>query len=289
MIMDHESAFGKMLSNHVAKLLKFLTDCQQQGKRLDEVERGLMQHFTEIGRASLEEYVQQAGDGDVGETLPQADRCLQRSPEPHTKTYRSIFGPVIIRRYVYWSRPGQKIEAVPLDAQLGLPAGESSYVLQDFAGRLATEMSYAEAVKWLAENLGIATTLRAAETMVAKLAEHSESFSAAQASVTDPPEAKILGVTADGKGVPMRRPLEQRLQEELGIRPHQRHHKTEYAPAQNVAVAELPAVASKWPTWGRCTALLPGDANRRICSTSCITRRRNRSVPALRTSVFGRR
>jgi len=232
MIMAYEKVFGKLMCEHVAEILTFLSESQRQGKRLDEVERGLLQRLMELGRATLEEYVQQAGDGNAGPTVQQEGRCLHRSAEPHAKTYRSIFGPLEIRRYVYWIRPGQKIEAAPLDARLGLPAGEPSYVLEDLVGRLATEMPYAQVVAWLEENLGIRTTVRAAETMVAKLDPYAESFQAARAPIQVSSEAEVLVVTGDGKGVPMRRPLEQRLEEELGIRRHKRHHKTTYAKAR---------------------------------------------------------
>lgn len=231
-IMACEKAFGKLMCGHVAEIVAFLSESRREGKRLDEVERGLLQRLMKLGHATLEEYVKQAGDGNVGETLEQEGRCLHRSATPHAKAYRSIFGPVVVCRYVYWIRPGQKIEAVPLDARLGLPAGEPSYVLEDFVGRLATEMPYAQGVGWLEENLGITTTVRAAETMVAKLAPHAETFQAARAPVEVSSEAEVLVVTADGKGVPMRRPLEQRLEEELGIRRHKRHHKTTYAKAR---------------------------------------------------------
>ena len=231
MIMAQEQAFDKLVCGHMAELLKFLAESQQEGKRLDEVERGLLQRLVRFSRGALEAFVARAGDGNAGESLEQSGKLLHRSADLHQKTYRSIFGPIAISRYVYWTRPGQKIEAAPLDARLGLPAGEPSYVLEDFVGRLATEMSYAQAVDWLKEHLGIAACVRAAETIVSKLAPHAESFQAVRDPVAASCEAEILVVTADGKGVPMRRPLEQRLEEELGIPRHKRPHKTEYAAA----------------------------------------------------------
>jgi hypothetical protein len=37
-----------------------------------------------------------------------------------------MYGALQIRRFVYGTREGQEIEHVPLDARLGLPAGEVS-------------------------------------------------------------------------------------------------------------------------------------------------------------------
>ena len=50
-----------------------------------------------------------------------------------------------ITRAVYGTREGQKIECVPLDERLGLPEGDFSYVLEDWAQRLCLKESFAEA------------------------------------------------------------------------------------------------------------------------------------------------
>ena len=63
-------------------------------------------------------------------------------PEPHVRRYVSIFGELAIRRYVYGTREGQQIEAVPLDARLGLPEGDFSYVLEDWQQRLCVKEAF---------------------------------------------------------------------------------------------------------------------------------------------------
>ena len=52
---------------------------------------------------------------------------------------------------------------------------------------------------------------RAAEQMNQRMAEHAEAFGLAQAAPPPDEEAEILVTTADGKGVPMRRPLQERV------------------------------------------------------------------------------
>lgn len=151
------------------------------------------------------------GDGDAGATLSWGQHTLVRLPEQHVRRYLSIFGELTLRRWVYAAREGQKIEWAPLDERLGLPAGELSYVLEDWLERLCVKESFHEGVGDLRTLRGVAPSERAAEQMNQRMAEHAESF---QLQCVAPPpeeEAEILVATADGKGVPMRRPLEERI------------------------------------------------------------------------------
>jgi hypothetical protein len=227
-MIRQEQVFGKMVAKKIEDIRQFMEDCRQQRKRLDQAERGLMRQLMEFGLRLLEEFVEGAGNGDLGPTLERNAIVLRRSEELHEKRYRSLFGVLVIHRYVYAVRERQKVQAAPLDEQLSLPAGEQSYALEDLTSRLATQMSYGEAVDWLGEWPGIKTTVRAAETMVSQLGKQVESFRASQPPVLPETEGEILVATADGKGVPMRRGLEQRLEEELGIPRHKRTHLTTY-------------------------------------------------------------
>ena len=58
---------------------------------------------------------------------------------------------------------------------------------------------------------GCAPSERAAEQMNQRMAEHAEAFGMQHAAPPPDEEAEILVATADGKGVPMRRPLEERV------------------------------------------------------------------------------
>jgi hypothetical protein len=231
MIIADERLFGKVLSRQLEEILGFLEDGRQQRKRLDEVERGLFQRLLELGRVLLQQFIDEAGDGDVGEALEYDGQLLRRSLERHAKPYRCLFGILEACRYVYAKGEKQKALAIPLDERLGLPGGEQSYVLEDWMGRLTTRMPYPEAVALLRE-MGVNTSVRASETVVARLAEYVEDFRAGRAPGGAESEAAVLVVSADGKGVPMRRSLEQRLQEEHGVRPHKRQHKTPYEKAE---------------------------------------------------------
>ena len=192
-------------------------------RRVDEVERLVFAELLAMGWHLIGAFVAGAGDGDVGQTCevpaePESPRAvpnekpmvgtrrLRRLPRPHTRRYVSIFGELTITRRVYGTREGQRIEAVPLDARLGLPAGDFSYVLEDWQQRLCLKESFDEATGDLAEWLGIAPSVRAAEVMNRQLAEFAPSFRADQPPPPADEEGEIVVFTADGKGVPMRRP-----------------------------------------------------------------------------------
>ena len=68
-----------------------------------------------------------------------------------------------MERVVYASRPGQKIEYVPLDARLQLPEDKYSYLLLDWSQGMAVDMPYAQVSKNLEKILGLKTGVSALE------------------------------------------------------------------------------------------------------------------------------
>jgi hypothetical protein len=206
-IMTHASLLLKA-EPHVQALAAFLDRADHDGLRLDQVERGLFEILLQAGHDGLVAFVEQAGDGDVGPeaTAPDGQVC-RRLPEPHARTYRSIFGPLTITRCVYGTREGQAIRHVPLDAQLGLPAGEFSYVLEDWSQRLCLQGAFAEAARSLHDLLGLRPSVRSLEGLNRVVAEVAADFTAGRPVPPPEQEGELLVLTADGKGVPMRRPV----------------------------------------------------------------------------------
>jgi hypothetical protein len=194
------------------EVMRFVKQSREsQEIRLDEVERGLFDRLLVIGHNGLETVIAAAGDGNHGKTAEYQGKMLQRSEEKKTKPYRSIFGVLSVERYVYASGPKKKVEWAPVDARLGLPAGEQSYVLEDWMQRVCVKESFEEGVGSLRDLLGVKTSVRAAEVMNRTMAEHADSFSETEAAPAPNTEEELIVLAADGKGVPMRRPLEERL------------------------------------------------------------------------------
>ncbi|MGH9610244.1 MAG: ISKra4 family transposase [Bryobacteraceae bacterium] len=208
-----EAAFGKAQAAFKDMIDFVKKAAESNDLRIDEVERALFTKTLAANLHLLEAFAARAGDGDHGETIEREGKTLVRS-EKKTKFYRSIFGVLAIERYVYSRGAKRKTEWAPVDARLGLPVGEQSYVLEDWMVRLCVKESFAEGVGTLSDLLGLKTSVRAAEVMARHMADHTETFQEIKTSVDPEREQEILVFVADGKGVPMRRPLEQRLREE---------------------------------------------------------------------------
>ena len=213
MIMAEVAAFDniKELTKMGEDLATFVQRAAVEGTAAHEVEKGVWQRILAMGRQATGHFLQMQGDGDVGETLEMPDgKELRRLPEPHGRTYHSIFGPFELSRFVYGSREGQRIEFVPLDARLELPEGEYSYVLQDWAGALSVEHAFSRTAQTLETILGLSTPVDSLERMSRKMAESVEGFRTSLKKPASKEEGEILVASADGKGVPMRRPADQR-------------------------------------------------------------------------------
>lgn len=211
MIMAQEQAFLKA-HQQLQSIEAFVEQAAENGQRIDQVERQLFGRLLALGHTLLTAFVAFQGDGDAGPELETPDgRTVRRLKSKLTRRYLSIFGELLLERFVYAAREGQKVERAPLDERLGLPAGEFSYVLEDWLERLCVKESFHEAVADLRAWLGVAPSERAAEQINQRMAEHVEAFQMQDAAPPGEEEAELLVATADGKGVPMRRPLEERI------------------------------------------------------------------------------
>jgi hypothetical protein len=111
------------------ELQGFIRTAAATGLAMHEVEQGLFKRLLELGYQLQQWLFALLGDGDRGETLtPGEGRVLRRLPNLHCRAYQSIFGCFDLERVAYGTREGQRIEHVPLDARVSLPAGKFSYL-----------------------------------------------------------------------------------------------------------------------------------------------------------------
>jgi len=193
------------------EVLEFVRQAGEEGQRIDQVERGLLALLLKLGFELMEVLIGRCGDGDLGETIEREGQPLQRLSEPRQRRYVSIFGEHRFTQYVYAPRDGQKIEERPVDRQLGLPSGEFSYVVQDWLQRFCVKESFQEASRSLATLLGLTVPVRTAEHMNQQLSAAAEEFRVSQPPPEPESEGELLVYANDCKGVPMRRPLEERV------------------------------------------------------------------------------
>jgi len=114
-------------------LEQWLAQAAQQGMGEHEVEGHLFREMLALGAQLLGAFLKLVGPGDLGkEVVLEEGRTVKRWPEQHARRLLTVFGEFWITRWVYGTRPGQKIELAPTDQQLQLPESDVSYLLQEW-------------------------------------------------------------------------------------------------------------------------------------------------------------
>lgn len=208
MSMAHENEVLKSenLTTLLCELQEFIHTAARQGTALHELERAVWQEVLRIGRHCLEQFLALQGTGDMGETVVIDGQECRRLEELHPRRYVSIFGEFRLQRVVYGCREGQKVEFVPLDNRLQLPAGVFSYVLQDWDQSLCVEQAFGQAARTIERILGLRQSVDSLEHMNQEMADDVSAFLLNRPD----PEATgdVLVLSADGKGIVMRRTAE---------------------------------------------------------------------------------
>ena len=127
----------------LTELEYWLANAAQQGVAEHEVERHLFREMLALGAQLLGAFLKLVGPGDAGEEVVlENGRSVKRWPEQHARRLLTVFGEIGIARWVYGTRPGQKIELAPTDQRLQLPEGELSYLLQEWDQLLGIEQAF---------------------------------------------------------------------------------------------------------------------------------------------------
>jgi len=192
----------------VEELIDNMGDALQRRERLDEVETSLFRGLLELGRELLQGAVDEVTaeeERDAAASLPGADGAALRKIERQPRRLVTVFGELHIEGPVYAVRQKQKIQRAPVDERLGLPAGEFSYLVEDWAQRMVVKDAFAEAADSLHELLGLKVSVRSLEGMNRRVAADVEAFREQQAAPADDDEGELLVVLSDATGVPMHR------------------------------------------------------------------------------------
>ena len=205
MIIEIEDRFCKA-AQVFSKLLGKVQCAAKRGDAVHEVEEMAFVDLMETGRQMVAAFIQEQNE-DIPRPaeIEYEGKILQRLPEPRVREYVSAFGPTPFARDVYATRETQRQEVVPLDAKLGMPESDTSYLLQKWSGTQFVKESYKESHVTLAGILGFAPSVNCLEDMAAQASEHAEVYFEQQAPVDPATEAEIIVATSDCKGVPMRK------------------------------------------------------------------------------------
>lgn len=194
------------------ELETFVHDAAREGRPLYDVERAVFDRVLRIGRAAINTYIEDQGNGDLGPTVTtQEGTVLQRSDEPSERPLRTIFGEHTIDAFVYAPGPKRKLALRPIDARMGLPEGKFSYLFEEFSQYFCVESAFGESRNAFALMFGQTVCVDSLERLNRRLGEQAEAF--LEALPTPPPddEGELLIATADSKGVPLVKPDAERL------------------------------------------------------------------------------
>ena len=136
---------------------------EAKSQRIDCFEGDVFGGLLGLGLTLVRLFVGNKGTGDTGPSLDTAAGAWKRLENLHPRRYVSIFGELTIDRTVYGTREKQKIQAAPLDAELGLPDGDFSYLLQGWLQERCLDTDYAGSIQGLAAILHLNPSVRSVE------------------------------------------------------------------------------------------------------------------------------
>ncbi len=140
-----------------------------QGMEIGEVERSLLKLVMRVGREGLVCYLEEKGTGRQGNEIGAASG--ERLPYVRNRKclYRSIFGPIEIKRAYYHSTGSPGV--FPLDSEINLPEKGYSYLLEEISSKLAVNGSYEKACEIVGDIFPLNLPIRSLERIVGDVRE----------------------------------------------------------------------------------------------------------------------
>lgn len=197
------------MQNQLAGLTGFLHQAAHDATPLHEIEAEVWRSVLHLGHAALQLLFSLLGSGDQGPTLDLPDgSSLERLDQTHPRRYVSVFGEFHLQRTAYGSREGQKIECVPLDNRLQLPDSDFSYLLQDWGQDLCTENAFGQVQRLFDRMLHQKLPVGSLEHGNRQMAQRVQQYRENRPMPQPEDEGELLVLSADGKGIVMRRSAE---------------------------------------------------------------------------------
>lgn len=206
MMIAEEIRSGKYthIADAAEKLERVVTEAAAEGRSLHEVEKASLDALLAMGCQLVDSFFRLQGDGNLGPVVETPDGvALHRSEAPQLRRIRTIFGEHAFQGYTYSRGAKKKIELRPLDARMGLPEGEFSYLLEEFSQYFSVEQAFGKAQQALEKVLGQQVPVDSLERISRRVSTEAEKFLEQAPTPAANEEGELLVLTADGKGVPM--------------------------------------------------------------------------------------
>lgn len=215
-LMEVKKAKINQIRQHLEQIITQIDAQSQKGMKIHQVERCLFSSLLQLGFQLLEYYILSMKALLSVQGIPlDSEGKKMKNTGLRIRPYRSIFGKLSIDRVKYYSKTDKSYYR--LDAHLGLPKSNYSYVLDDWLGYAATEMDFAQSAEQLERILGHSLCGMQSSRSSYRLCLQVDEFYDQQAwhNLED---GTHLSVGFDGKGVPIRRSETQRAEESVAVR-----------------------------------------------------------------------
>lgn len=166
-------------------------------------EKILFRLLLELGGILLQIFFNSSGIGDEGGEIIADNGAVLKRYRKRRIDYISIFGKAKINRWYYWSVGNSGI--FPLDESLNLPERVYSYYLQELIVRDGADLTYEKSLDRIENLFGVNLSPRSMMDILQDTSRHADKFRDGQSPPPSDDEGEILVVSADGKGVPMRK------------------------------------------------------------------------------------
>lgn len=198
---------GNELLDVARSLDQYVRQAAADGQPLRDVEHRVFDAALEMGRKAVDLFLEQQGDGDLGETVTTDEGgTLKRSAEPVDRPLRTVFGPHLFRQYVYSRGEKRKIDLRPLDARMSLPEGIASYMFEEFSQLFCVEEAFGQSHRSVQEVLRQQVCVDTLERINRRLGAQATEYLDQLPTPRADQEAEVLVFTGDAKGVPLVKP-----------------------------------------------------------------------------------
>jgi hypothetical protein len=182
----------------------FLGSKEACSLRESDLERELEKRGRELMRQLLQAHLEVRGPGEAAAPVKGPDGEERVQQRLHERGLETVFGQVRIERAGYVAKGMESLH--PMDADLNLPKELYSHEVRRRVADEAAKSSFDEVVRMLLETTGARVGKRQVEELVIRAAEDFDAFYKEQYEYRPSAQTgSILVITADGKGVVMRR------------------------------------------------------------------------------------
>jgi len=185
--------------NEFERVLQYVMEANNI--QISDMEKGIFRHLLKIGFILLLVYVQRFA---IKVTNCHIDKngVKREFHSARKQDYFSVFGKIEIVRPYYWRKGSEGI--CPADAELNLPEGGYSYLLQEWGTCLSTEQPYEKAAAFLNTFLNMQIWNSSLEEIARKSSKNINEFYNTRLVSLDN-KNDILVATVDCKGIQMRK------------------------------------------------------------------------------------